>query len=437
MPDPHPKRTSPPAIEDENRRLRRAVEELSTLNDLARAIGGLTNSQEVMETIIHRSVHAIHAEQGVITMVDRDSGDAMKTLVRSMGDKGAQQPYHFNLTFLGWMQLNKMPLMLNMPGEDARFRGMEWNASVRSLLCVPLMIKGEVRGVLTVYNKKTEGGFTEDDQRLLAIIAAQSAQVIENARLHESEQALLRVREEMRLAGQIQADLLPKVFPDLPGYDIAGRTLPAQEVGGDYFDFIRMDDQRICICLGDVSGKGLPASLLMANVQAMLRSQSILHAPPQLCMQRANTLLLQSTSPEKFVTLFYGVLDLAHHTLTYVNAGHELPYLFTAASEPIRLAAGGPPLGVIDRTPYDEQSVPMQPGDLLVVYSDGVTEAMNAGQVQFGGSRLDALLPGWRNAPASAIIERIIDAVRQHAAGTPQHDDITLVVVKRSALPVD
>ena len=144
-------------------------------------------------------------------------------------------------------------------------------------------------------------------------------------------------------------------------------------------------------------------------------------------------LLLQSTGPEKFVTMFYGVLDLADHTLTYVNAGHELPYLFTAASEPVRLAAGGAPLGIIDRTPYDEESVTMRPGDLLVVYSDGVTEAMNAGQVQFGRSRLDTLLPGWRNARASVIIDRIIDAVRQHAGGTPQHDDMTLVVMKRNA----
>ena len=431
MPVPHSKGTPAPAIEDENRRLRRAVEELSTLNDLARAIGGVTNSQEIMETIIRRSVHAIHAEQGVITMVDRDSGDAMKTLVRSMADKGSQQPYHFNRTLLGWMQLNKMPLTLNTPREDARFRGMEWDASMRSLLCVPLMVKGEVRGVLTVYNKKTAGGFTEDDQRLLAIIAGQSAQVIENARLHESEQALLRVKEEMRLAGQIQADLLPKVFPDLPGYDIAGRTLPAQEVGGDYFDFIRMDDHRICICLGDVSGKGLPASLLMANVQAMLRSQSILHAPPQLCMERANMLLLQCTGPEKFVTMFYGVLDLADHTLTYVNAGHELPYLFTAASEPVRLAAGGAPLGVIDRTPYEEQSVTVQPGDLLVVYSDGVTEAMNASGEFFGEERLRAILPGVSTLATREIASRVVAAVDAFVGSASVHDDLSLLILRR------
>lgn len=427
-----PPKTPPlPVVEDENRRLRRAVEELSILNDLARAIGGLVNSQEVMQTIIHRSVRAIHAEQGVITMVDQQAHDAMKTLVRTMVSEAAHQPFHFNQALLGWMQLHRTPITLNAPREDPRFRGVRWDDSIQSLLCVPLMVKGEVRGVLTVYNKKTEGGFTEDDQRLLTIIAGQSAQVIENARLYESERALLAMREQLKLAGQIQIDLLPKVFPQIPGYDIAGRTIPAQDVGGDYFDFIPMEEQRLGVCLGDVSGKGLPASLLMANVQATLRSQSLLNPPPQLCIQRANTLLLQSTSPEKFVTLFYGVLDSARHTLTYVNAGHEYPYLYTSAPEPSRLSTGGAPLSIIDKFPFEEQTVTMQPGDVLVVFSDGVTEAMNAEQDQYGQTRLGALLPGCRSDAASAIIDHIVEAVRTHAGTTPQYDDITLVVVKR------
>ncbi|MBP1655699.1 MAG: sigma-B regulation protein RsbU (phosphoserine phosphatase) [Bacteroidetes bacterium] len=426
-----PKGTPPPVIEDENRRLRRAVEELSILNDLARAIGGVVNSQEIMHTIIHRSVRAIHAEQGVITMVDQQGHDAMKTLVRTMVTEAGHQPFHFSQALLGWMQLHRMPITLNAPREDARFRGVHWDESIHSLLCVPLMVKGEVRGVLTVYNKKTEGGFTDDDQRLLAIIAGQSAQVIENARLYESEQALLRMKEEIRLAGQIQADLLPKVLPEVPGYDIAGRTIPAQDVGGDYFDFIPMESQQLGVCLGDVSGKGLPASLLMANVQATLRSQSLLNPPPQLCIQRANTLLLQSTSPEKFVTLFYAVLNTMNHTLTYVNAGHEHPFLFTSDPEPVRLSTGGAPLSIIDKFPFEEQTVSLAPDDLLVVFSDGVSEAMNAEQAQFGQSRLGALLPDLRHDSASVIIERIIEAVRTHAGGAPQNDDITLVVLKR------
>lgn len=431
MPPDSPKETPQPVLEGENHRLRRAVEELSTLNDLARAIGGVVNSQEIMHTIIHRSVRAIHAEQGVITMVDQTSNDSMKTLVRTMARSATGQPFHFNESLLGWMQLHRKPITLMAPREDPRFQGVHWDESIRSLLCVPLMIKGEVRGVLTVYNKKTEGAFTEDDQRLLAIIAGQSAQVIENVRLYESERTLLQMKEEIRLAARIQADLLPQVLPDAPGYEIAGRTISAQDVGGDYFDFIPMEGERLGICLGDVSGKGLPASLLMANVQATLRSQSLINAPPQLCIQRANKLLLQSTSPEKFVTLFYAVLDTTHHALTYVNAGHEHPYLFTNAAEPSRLSTGGAPLSIIEGFPFEEQTVALKPDDLLVIFSDGVTEAMNTDQQQFGQLRLSALLQEHRHAPASTIIERIIAAVQEHTSVAPQHDDITIVVVKR------
>lgn len=426
-------KTPPPAgtADDETSRLRRAVEELSILNDLARAIGGLVNSQEVMHTIIHRSVRAIQAEQGVITMVDRNEGDAMKTLVRTIVKSAGQEHYHFNQSLLGWMHLHRTPLLMNTPREDPRFRGVRWDESIQSLLCVPLMVKGQVRGVLTVYNKKGTGGFTEDDQRLLAIIAGQSAQVIENARLYEAEQDLLRMKEEIRLAGRIQADLLPHTLPAIPGYAVAGRAQPAQDVGGDYYDVIPMEGHRIGLCLGDVSGKGLPASLLMANVQATLRSQSLVDAPPRLCIQRANTLLLQSTSPEKFVTLFYGVLDFEHHTLTYVNAGHEYPYLFSGSDDPQRLSTGGAPLSIIDRFPFEEQVVPVSPGDVLVVFSDGVSEAMNADGEQFGQERLAALIAECRGCTPEAIIQRIIGGVQHHRGAAPQNDDITLVVLNR------
>ena len=433
MPDNISRKTPPNIFEDEVRRLRRSVEELSILNDLARAIGGLMKPQEVMQIIIHRSVRAVHAEQGVITMVDQKSSDPMKTLVRTMVRQSIHQPYHFNESLLGWMELHRVPIMLNAPREDPRFRGVRWEESIRSLLCAPLMVKGEVRGVLTVYNKKTEGGFSKDDQRLLAIIAGQSAQVIENARLCDSEQTLLRMKEEIRLAARIQADFLPRVFPDVPGYEVAGRMIPAQVVGGDYFDFIPMEGNRLGVCLGDVSGKGLPASLLMANVQATLRSQSLINAPPKLGIQRANALLLQSTAPEKFVTLFYAVLDATHHTLTCVNAGHEQPYLLTNVPEPTRLSVGGVPLSIMENFPFEEQTLTLEPDDTLIAFSDGVTEAMDVEQQQFGQARLDALLAECRYAAASAIIERIVAAVKQHTGTAPQHDDITVVVVKRLA----
>ena len=167
--------TSGTPLQEENRRLRRAVEELSVLNDLARAIGASLNSQEIMRTIVHRSLRAINAEQGVITLVDAHASEPMKTLIRTAVSSAAYSPYHFNQSLLGWMHLNKKPLTLNDPRNDDRFKGVKWDDSVNSLLCVPMVIKGELKGVLTVYNKKGDGLFTDDDQRLLAIIAAQSA----------------------------------------------------------------------------------------------------------------------------------------------------------------------------------------------------------------------------------------------------------------------
>jgi sigma-B regulation protein RsbU (phosphoserine phosphatase) len=418
-------------LQEENQRLRRAVEELSTLNDLARAIGASVNSQEIMRTIVHRSLKAINAEQGVITLVDSQSNDPMKTLIRTAVSSAQYAPYHFNQSLLGWIYLNKKPLMVNDPITDERFRGVKWDESIRSLLCVPLMVKAELKGVLTVYNKKGSAQFTEDDQRLLAIIAAQSAQVVENARLLESEQAFLRMKEEIRLASKIQADLLPKEAPVITGYDIAGRSIPAQIVGGDYFDFIPMDNDRLGLCLGDVSGKGLPASLLMANVQATLRGQALLATSAHECIRRSNRLLHLSTSSEKFVTLFYGILDPRAHALRFTNAGHENPFLLSEGKQVNRLRDGGLVLSILEDFPYQEATVGLAPGDVLVVYSDGISEAINPNQEQFGEERLHALLEDHRHESANEIIEIILQAVRQHANGASQMDDMTLVVLKR------
>lgn len=248
-------------LRDENQRLKRAVEELSILNELSRTISASLNSTEIMNAIVRRSLKAVHAEQGVITLVDNAQADSpMQTLIRAVVSTSQHEQFHANQALLGWMHLNKKPIIVNHPKSDERFQGVPWDPSIRNFVCVPLMVKAALRGVLIVYNKTEAEGFVDDDQRLLAIIAAQSAQVIENARLYEQEKAFLRIQEEVRLAGRIQTDLLPKTNPSIPGYDVAGKSIPAQAVGGDYFDFIRIDERRIVICLGDVSGKGLPAS---------------------------------------------------------------------------------------------------------------------------------------------------------------------------------
>lgn len=419
-------------LEEENKRLRRAVEELSVLNDLARAIGASVNTQEIIQTIVRRSLRAVGAEQGVITLVEEHSEQAMKTLVRTMVSSREQEHFHFNQALLGWMHLNKKPLIVSDPTSDERFRGVTWDSSIRTLIAVPMMVKSELHGVLSVYNKKEDLHFTEDDQRLLAIIAAQSAQVVENARLHEKEVALLKMQDELRLAARIQTELLPHTPPAIAGYEIVGTSIPAQEVGGDYYDFIPIDDHRWAFCIGDVSGKGLPASLLMANLQATLRGQSSLSADPKSCIERSNQLLYQSTSPEKFATVFYAILDHQNHQLWYANAGHEHPYLCCGTSDTKRLNVGGIPLGMLPDFAFQQESVSLDQNTLIVAFSDGVTEAMNAQEEQFGEERVAAIVEQHKHASAHEIIDDIVAAVRKHAGSTPQSDDITVVVMRRT-----
>ena len=364
-------------LQQENQMLKHAIEELSFLNELSHTIGSLFSSQEIMQTIIKKSIRTIKAEQGVIALVESDSDKEMKTLVRSMVSYRNHKPFSLDQSLLGWMHLNKKPLNIADPRKDERFQGIQWDESIKSVACVPVLIKSKLIGVLSVYNKKNKMSFTDDDLRLLSIIASQSAQIIENARLHEEEQALFKLREEAQLARKIQINLFPKSNPEVEGYDIVGKSIPALSVGGDYYDFIQIDDDNIAICLGDISGKGMPAALLMSNLQATIRGQTLSGGTQKDCISRSNGLLFRSTDTNQYATLFYGVLNLGKNEFCYTNAGHNAPMLFKDKSETMLLKEGGPVVGFIDNIEYQCDTISFEQGDLCVIYSDGITEAMD------------------------------------------------------------
>ena len=424
------KTTGASSLEEENKRLRRAVAELSILNDVALAIGTAADPQEMVHKLVDQLLRAVKAEQATVTLFDHTFQNAARTQIRVMASSTELPQYHMNHAFMGWMQLYKKPLVVNDPKSDDRFRGIDWDETVRSVMCVPLMVKSEMTGALTVYNKKGGGVFTEDDQRLLPIIAMQSAQIMDNARLIKENAGM---QEQVKLAYDIQRNLLPKNPPEIPGYDIAGTSIPAQTVGGDYFDFIRTASGDWAICLGDVSGKGLPASLLMANLQATLRGQTLVDAEVHERIERSNKLMYRSTDVEKFATLFYGVLGVRTHEITFVNAGHEPPLVFTSDGKVARLETGGLALGVIDDFPYQQETVSMAPGDVMVIYSDGVPDATNPSDEPFGMERLSSLIPPYKHEPAVILIEKITEAVKKHTGGAAQLDDVTVVAVKRIA----
>jgi sigma-B regulation protein RsbU (phosphoserine phosphatase) len=330
------------------------------------------------------------------------------------------------------MLKNRAPLLINDLKNDGRFQVGDYDIfPVHSLLCVPMILKGNMTGLLGVFNKKSPLGFTTDDQRLLAIISSQSAQVIENARLAEKEKALSHMQEELRLAYEIQTNLLPKEAPLLAGYDIAGKSIPAKEVGGDYFDFLTPEANHLAFCLGDVSGKGLPAALLMANLQAAVRGQAMAGTSLTSCLERANNLLFHNTSPEKFATLFFGCLDAASHTLHYCNAGHIHPFLIKSNGKNRRLETDGMVLGCLDGIQFAQKETGLEKGDTLIVFSDGISEAINKAGEEFGENQLASLASSSSGLSATALIDKIFAAVNDHARNQPQMDDMTMVVVKR------
>jgi phosphoserine phosphatase RsbU/P len=181
-----------------------------------------------------------------------------------------------------------------------------------------------------------------------------------------------------------------------------------------------------------VTGKGLPASLLMANLQATLRGQTLVSQRPSECLLRSNKLLFESTSPEKFATLFYGMIDIEHHSIHYSNAGHDWPFLIGRANDIRRLQTGGVMLGIMEQSEFEDETVPIAAGDILLIQSDGISEALNSQQEQFGETRLQALILEHRDKSAEEIIDTIVREVRKHAGAHPQSDDITVMVIKRT-----
>jgi serine phosphatase RsbU (regulator of sigma subunit) len=304
---------------------------------------------------------------------------------------------------------------------------------IRSMLAVPLQTDNRVIGLIYLDSPHFVHEFTKDDLNLLTVMANVAAIRIEHARLAEVEQAEKLLASELQQAAQIQRRLLPAVAPVVAGLELAGYNTPCRTVGGDYYDFIPYEDGRVAILVGDVAGKGMPAALLVSSLQA--RVQVLFDEPDQLDSRvtRLNRAIKTNCPDNRFITFFIGVLDPQEGCFTYCNAGHNEGIVVHRDGSVERLEATGLILGIMAGAVYAKQVCQIEPGDLLVLFSDGISEASRLDGEDFGEDRLVELLREHRSESAQAIIETVIQRVTEFIAGAPPADDITIVVAKRTA----
>jgi sigma-B regulation protein RsbU (phosphoserine phosphatase) len=248
--------------------------------------------------------------------------------------------------------------------------------------------------------------------------------------IEKESSARARLEREMEVARNIQMELLPKTFPDVPGLDLFAFSVPARHVGGDCYDIIELGGGELAITIGDVAGKGTPAAILMANVQAAVRALSESGVPVRRLIGRVNNLVHRATEDSGFITFFYCVLDTTTGVLRYVNAGHNPPCVLRADGGKEYLDRGGVVIGIMPGVEYEEGEIVLRPGDDLVMYTDGITEAMNPDGDMYGEDRLEDVLCAHRKATAREIEERVYTNVKDFTAGAAQADDLTMVVIK-------
>lgn len=296
---------------------------------------------------------------------------------------------------------------------------------------VPMHLQGQTKGLIMLGPRLRGGDYSTSALEFLYSLGNLAIISIENARLFRDALEKQRLEDELKIAREIQQGLLPERLPQITGFEIAGINIPSFQVGGDYYDVIQRSDRDYVVAIGDVSGKGTPAALLMAGVQAVLRTIAPLNLPLPVATGRMNELICLNTHGGKFITFFWGVLETEGRTFRYVNAGHNPPMLVRKDGTIEKLENGGLILGIMKTTaPYQEGMVKLERGDVLLMYTDGVSEAMNPESIDFSEEALEKVARNSRNLSAGDMIAKIQQALELHTKGSPQSDDITMLVLK-------
>ncbi len=412
----------------------RERQENQTLMQISMKLSSSSSIEDVLRNILDSLRQVVRFDAAGIFVYNREFGQIDLDWLN--GYEGAerdkiyqkfQQGVKAGQGIVGSVIIAGHPIYVPDTTRDPRY--MEVRPSTRSELAVPIIVRDEVIGAFNLESDLLDA-FDERDLRSLTTFANHAGVALERARSERLRQHTRRIEEEIVLARKIQESFLPHSTPDFAPYDLAGCNCPSSEVGGDYYDFIPITDTDIGVTIGDVTGHGIGAALLMASFRACLRIESRNNFAVRTILAKVNDYLSETNPPENYVTAVYGVLDRKNHIFSYSNAGHNPPFLLRCDNTLQLLDTGGLLLGVFPDVHYDETSVRLQPGDILVLYTDGVTESRDADEREYGVERLTEVVRASRHLSAQQIVNAISDAVYAFRSPDVSQDDLTLSVIK-------
>jgi phosphoserine phosphatase RsbU/P len=409
------------------------IRRLEALINASKILNSTLNLEKLLTLILELAVKNLKAARGTIYLVDADRKELWSKVLKGKDLIEIRLPVGTGIS--GNVAKTGKTINLKDAWKDKRFFSgfdLRTGFQTKTMLCMPMRDrKNKIIGVFQILNKH-DGAFTKEDEHFLEAFSVNAALAIENARLHQDIVEKERIEKELEIAGAIQRRLLPKQLPALPGYEIDAVARPSKNVGGDYYDLIMLGDGKYAFVIADVSGKGVPAALLVSTLHASLHAYIDGAADLAQLVKRLNAVVHGNTEAERFITLFMAILDPRDGTLTYVNAGHNFPFILRTQQSSIQpLSSTGLPLGMFDGVEFQQETVRLDPSEYLVLYTDGVTEAMNKSFDEYGESRLRQMMIGSGDKSASGFLGGIVSDVEKFVAGEPQSDDLTMLVLKR------
>jgi len=407
------------------------MERLRTLVEASKLINSSIEPDTLFASILTVARNELHVERGTLYFVDEQKQEIWTKIA---GELSGEIRLPIGKGLAGTVAATGEPLILHDAYEDPRFdRSLDQKTGfrTRSMLCVPIKNRGQrVVGVLQLLNK-THGSFGPRDLEFLSGISDHMAIAMENATLHMELLEKQRMEQELALGREIQSRLLPSAPVDVRGVELGALSLPCYEVGGDYFDFLELPDGDLGLAIGDVSGKGVSAALIMSSVQAALRVAAPIEEDLARLVARLNALIFRSASGRKYATFFFARYTPSTGVLRYVNAGHNPPYVITDNTL-TEIGSTGRPIGLLPESSYTEGTVELPPGSTLFLYTDGLNEAADPDEVEFGNDRLRELFLTQRGVPLTEIPSRVLDAIIAFERGAKATDDKTIVVMRRA-----